>query len=60
MIDCLSWWQSESHSVGVGSLKSINQLPFGLSSLLQVKACPTGPGPAVHFQQMAAQSAHTV
>lgn len=26
---------------------------------LQVKACPTGPGLAVHSQQMAAQSAHT-
>lgn len=37
----------------------INQLVCGPVSLLQVKACPTGPGPAVHSQQMAAQSAHT-
>lgn len=35
---------------------SVNQaLPWSPS---QVKACPTGPGPAVHSQQMAAQSAH--
>lgn len=37
----------------------IKQMPCGLASLLQVRACPIGHGPAVHFQQMAAQSART-